>query len=185
MTLIRPAGDAEAARWLLRSGVDWWDLVRFGPPGFDAYVRIACPQESESDSDDTAGEASDPVRTALATLAAHTTTPANGFAAVWEGWVGGDPSPAAPRVEIPHRTMLLFAGPVASLRDAPALAWYGSATGVLQEPHLVWPADQAWCLACEVDEEIEFTVGCSHEALQGLVAALPGRVRRVPYGDPT
>jgi hypothetical protein len=25
----------------------------------------------------------------------------------------------------------------------------------------VWPEDQAWCLACEVDEEIEFTVGCS------------------------
>ena len=26
------------------------------------------------------------------------------------------------------------------------------------EPHLVWPEDQAWCLACEVDEEVEFTV---------------------------
>jgi hypothetical protein len=67
--------------------------------------------------------------------------------------------------------MLLFTGPVEALRDAPALAWYGSAAGVEQEPHLVWPQDQAWCLACEVDEEIEFTVGCS--------AARPVR-----YGEP-
>jgi len=52
------------------------------------------------------------------------------------------------------------------------------------EPHLVWPEDQAWCLACEVDEEIEFTVGCSGEASQALAGALPGAVRRVHYGEP-
>ena len=80
--------------------------------------------------------------------------------------------------------MLLFTGPVEALRDAPALAWYGSAAGVEQEPHLVWPQDQAWCLACEVDEEIEFTVGCSVEASQALTRALPGAVRRVRYGEP-
>jgi hypothetical protein len=80
--------------------------------------------------------------------------------------------------------MLLFTGPVEALRDAPALAWYGSAAGVGQEPHLVWPEDQAWCLACEVDEEIEFTVGCPCEASQALARALPGAVRRVRYGEP-
>jgi hypothetical protein len=52
------------------------------------------------------------------------------------------------------------------------------------EPHLVWPEDQAWFLACEVDEEIEFTVGCSGEASQALAGALPGAVRRVRYGEP-
>jgi hypothetical protein len=92
--------------------------------------------------------------------------------------------PQAPRVEIPHRAMLLFTGPVEALRDAPALAWYGSAAGVEQEPHLVWPGDQAWCLACEVDEEIEFTVGCSGDASQALARALPGAVRQVTYGEP-
>jgi hypothetical protein len=80
--------------------------------------------------------------------------------------------------------MLLFTGPVQVLRDAPALAWYGSAAGVAQEPHLVWPEDHAWCLACEVDEEIEFTVGCSGETSQALARALPGAVRRVRYGEP-
>jgi len=79
--------------------------------------------------------------------------------------------------------MLLFTGPVGVLRDEPALAWYGPAQGY-QEPHLVWPEDQAWCLACEVDEEIEFTVGCSLDASQALDRTLPGAVRRVHYGEP-
>jgi hypothetical protein len=78
--------------------------------------------------------------------------------------------------------MLLFTGPVNVLRDAPAVAWYGSSSGHYQEPHLVWPEDRAWCLACEVDEEIEFSVGCSDGAARALTRALPGAVRRVRYG---
>jgi hypothetical protein len=144
------------------------------------YVRIAFSQDP--DGVDPAGE--DPaLRLTLATLATFTATAASGYAAIWEGW-GGDPPPEAPRVPIAHRAMLLFTGPVGVLRDAPALAWFGSAHGCYQEPHLVWPEDQAWCLACEVDEEIEFTVGCSVDASQALARALPGAVRRVHYGDP-
>ena len=48
----------------------------------------------------------------------------------------------------------------------------------------MWPEDQAWCLACEVDEDIEFTVGCSATASQVLARALPDAVRRVHYGEP-
>lgn len=181
MTQVRPAASPEAARWLLRADVDWWDLVRYGPPGFDVYVRIALVQDAGGVG--AAGE-EPALRTALATLASCTATPDRGYAAIWEGWTGGDPAPRAPRVPIPHRTMLLFTGPVEVLRDAPALAWFGSAQGY-QEPHLVWPEDRAWCLACEVDEEIEFTVGCSVDAAQALADALPGAVRRVQYGEPT
>lgn len=181
MTEVRPAASPEAARWLLGADVDWWDLVRYGPPGFDVYVRIALVRDA--DGVGAAGE-EPALRTALATLASCTATPDRGYAAIWEGWTGGDPAPRAPRVPIPHRTMLLFTGPVDVLRDAPALAWFGSARGY-QEPHLVWPEDRAWCLACEVDEEIEFTVGCSVDAAQALADALPGAVRRVQYGEPT
>lgn len=176
VTKLRPAENAEPARWLLRTGAYWWDLVRYGPPVFDAYVRIALDDGTDRDGEQPA------LRTALATLADHTTTPAGGYAAIWEGWTSSDPAPEAPPVAIPHRAMLLFAGPIDELRDAPALAWYGSVQGVYQEPHLVWPEDQAWCLACEVDEEIEFTVGCSVPASQALAKALPGAVRRVAYG---
>lgn len=167
---------------MLRSDVDWSDLVRYGPPGYDVYVRIALTLDPEG-VDGTSGEVIDAVRAALATLARYTTTPASGYAAVWEGWVSDDP-PAAPVVVIPHRTMLLFAGPVEALRDAPDLAWYGEKADVAQEPHIVWPEDRAWCLACEVDEELEFTVGCSADAFQALVRSLPAAVRRVQYGDP-
>jgi hypothetical protein len=185
VTGIRPAADAGAAQWLLQAGVDWWDLVRYGPSGFDVYVRIAFPQDSGADAGTPSGEApAGAVRAALAVLSAYTTTPSQGYAAIWEGWTSAALPPQAPRVEIPHRVMLLFTGPVEALRDAPAVAWYGSAASIFQDPHLVWPEDQAWCLACEVDEEIEFTVGCSGEASQALARALPGAVRRVRYGEP-
>lgn len=180
MTEVRPAANADAAQWLLRSHAYWWDVVRYGPPGFDVYVRIAFAHDA--DGVDQGGE-EPALRAALATLAAYTATPASGYAAIWVGWMSGDRAPEAPRVDIPHRAMLLFSGPVEVLRDAPALAWYGSARGY-QEPNLVWPEDQAWCLACEVDEEIEFTVGCSVDASQALARVLPGAVRRVRYGEP-
>jgi hypothetical protein len=178
---VRPAVDAEPARWLLEGGVDWWDLVRYGPPGFGVYVRIALL--GDDDVDDRAGGES-ALRTALVTLAGLTSTPEVAYAAVWEGWAGAQPVPAAPRVSIPEREMLLFTGAVVELRDAPSLAWYGSAHDAQTEPHLVWPDDRSWCLACEVDEEVEFSVGCSVEASEALASALPGAVRRVAYGAP-
>ena len=115
MTEVRPADNADAAQWLLRSDVGWWDLVRYGPPGFDVYVRIAFAQDP--------AEGEDPaLRLALATLATYTATPATGYAAIWEGW-GGVPPPEAPRVLIPHRAMLLFTGPVGitQRRSSPGL----------------------------------------------------------------
>ena len=182
MTELRPADNADAARWLLAADVDWSDLVRFGPPCFDAYARVAFTQPS--DDVDPVGELPS-LRTALMTLTSFTATPDSGYAAIWEGWSGGW-SPRAPRVAIPHREMLLFTGPLTALRDAPALAWLGTTEEYgFQEPHLVWPSDRAWCLACDVDEEIEFTVGCSAEAAEVLARDLPGAVRLVDYGEST
>jgi hypothetical protein len=65
------------------------------------------------------------LRLALAALAGYTATPADAYAAIWEGWIAGDPAPEAPRVPIPNRMMLLFTGPVGLLRDAPELARFG------------------------------------------------------------
>ena len=174
---VRPAESADPARWLLRFDVDWWDLVRYGPPGFDVYVRIAFADGAERVGEEPT------LRAALATLVDHTTTPMTGFAAIWKGWTSRASVPAAPTVPIPEREMVLFAGPVDELRDAPALAWYGASQGIHQEPHIVWPDDHAWCVACEVDEEVEFTVGCSAEAFRALSRALPGVVRQVSYGE--
>jgi hypothetical protein len=144
------------------------------------YLRVAF--RNEADGFDAGGE--DPaLRQVLRILGKHTATPATTYAGIWEGWTSRGPCPDAPRVEIPNRTMLLFVGPIGVMRDAPTLAWYGSVQGY-QEPHLVWPEDHAWCLACEVDEEVEFSVGCSDDAARAVARALPGCVRRVRYGEP-
>lgn len=185
VTGIRPAADAGAAQWLLRPDVDWWVMVRYGPPGFPVYARIALRADDHDDAGVPPGEpAVDRVRTALEVLASCTATPSQTYVALWEGWVTPPPpAPAAPSVPIPNREMLLFTGPVRALRDAPSVLWYGTADRSAVEPHLVWPADRAWCLACEVDEEIEFSVGCSEDALLALDSAMPGAVRRARYGE--
>jgi len=72
VTETHPAADADAARLLLRSDVDRQDLVRYGPPDFDVYVRIAFPQDSGADADNPSGEApADAVRAALTTRFIH------------------------------------------------------------------------------------------------------------------
>lgn len=175
MNGIRPAQSDRGAQWLLDNDSDWWTLVRYGPPGFEAYVRIALGGDDREDA----------VQAALSALRSLTGTPDSCFAAVWEGWCGSPTLRVAPRLAIPNREMLVFEAPLRLLSDAPALAWsepYEPGTGVV--PHLAWPEDRAWCMACEVDEEIEFTVGCSAAAADALDRALPGATRVSVYGSP-
>jgi hypothetical protein len=50
------------------------------------------------------------------------------------------------RVELPHRSYLLYQGPVRAALTLPAL---DGTSG--QCPNLWWPADRAWCVASEID----------------------------------
>lgn len=173
---ITAAATGEPADWLFDAAVKWSSLTRFGPPDLPAYVRIEFEPDGAPDTYDAVGST-------LEVLAGHTTTPDVGYAAVWEGWGAelAGPAAQAPRVEVPERPMLLLTGPVLALRDAPSLGFQATIGGY--PPHLAWPADQAWCLACEVDEEIAFTVGCTPGTARALAAALPG-VREVEYDAP-
>ena len=185
LTGTRPARDSQPADWLLDSDVDWWTLARYGPPGFEAYVRISFePGLQPTPTAAAAAEATDAVQAALHTLRSFTSTPTRCYAAIWEGWTSGAATPDAPRVPVPERAMLLFEAPLDVLRDTPSLAWsLPTIPGSGFAPHLAWPEDRAWCLACEVDEEIEFTVGCSAAAAEALAVALPGSTRRSSYGE--
>ena len=75
-------------------------------------------------------------------LAPFTATPQSCRFGVWDGYAGI--VPAGPRVEIPGRSLGLYAGPI-------------EAAGVLlvfptwQTPNLWWPDDRAWCVASEID----------------------------------
>jgi hypothetical protein len=75
-------------------------------------------------------------------LAAFTATPESCRFGVWEGYAGT--VPAGPRVEIPGRSLGLYAGPIEA-----AAALLGFPTR--QSPNLWWPDDCAWCVASEID----------------------------------
>jgi hypothetical protein len=99
-----------------------------------------------------------------AMLRGFTTTPEQCFFGLWAGYgfAGAplvsegsapaaplpDPIPeavrAGPLIELPGREYLLYEGPVEAIT---ATAGFGHG----QSANLAWPADQAWCLASEID----------------------------------
>ncbi len=77
----------------------WERLVTFGPPGFDAYVRLRFlpdpvePGQQEMSLDADAATEHDLLRTALDMLQHHTETPDDCYFCLWDGWgdlYGGD-----------------------------------------------------------------------------------------------
>ena len=183
---LRPASDLLPAAWVLDAALtgDAPVVLRYGPPGFDAYLRLSVdPVGPVALSLDV-----DAMEIALRVLAGHTTTPEVAHVGVWHGYgFASGPAPDAPVVPLPNAWMYLFTGPVSAMRYAQQVVWSLAGgvpdTGIDAEPDLVWPADHAWCLACEVDEEIEFSIGCTDAAASALEEALPGLVRRVAYGQ--
>lgn len=170
MRSVRPAPDASAGAYFTGAAAASWELLVFGPPGLDVHLRIAFADDEPTHE-----------QVALEVLAQHTGSPQRCYAAVWEGWTRFR-APAAPSVLIGDRRMLLFEAQVEDLYDVPSLAWsYPGGQG--PAPHLAWPADHAWCLACDVDEEDEFSVGCDARAAAALTRRLAPHVRQVRYGE--
>ncbi|ROR90876.1 hypothetical protein [Nocardioides aurantiacus] len=188
MSVLRPAADTTPAGWILaaaRTG-DAPTVLRYGPPGFDTYLRL--PVDGNVVFDMGPGAGVHPMEARLQVLAAHTTTPDIAYVGVWHGHgFANGPDPVAPVVPLPNAWMYLFTGPVTATRYAQQTVWsFPDGTpdaGIAAEPDLVWPDDHSWCLACEVDEEIEFSIGCSAAVAAALEAVLPGRARRVAYGE--
>ena len=182
---VRPADSSAPADWIVADAREHWaQTVRWGPRGFAVYARVDFPWHDGEAPDQNDTELT---RSVFELLAAYTAKPEDCLAAVWEGWGGRDltpTDPAIPRVAIPEREMLLFRCTLADLPTAPEAAWGESTRSGWPIPHLSWPSDRSWCVACDVDEELAFTVACSEEAYAALAAALPGQVRRATWGDP-
>ena len=91
------------------------------------------------------------------------------------GWpLGAVPSPppdpvpgpvrSGPRVELPHRSYLLYRGPVEAALTLPAL------DGTFAQcPNLWWPVDRAWCVASELDLPWTY-VGGPRELVDAILA---------------
>jgi hypothetical protein len=121
-----------------------------------------------------------------------TTTPERCWFCVWDGygWDGtqlarpGEPSvplPATipqavlrgPRVHLPERDYLLYAGPVETVDAVAPVA------GSYQTANLWWPSDRAWCVASEIDLPWTY-VGGPAGLIERLLA--DGRLEVLPAG---
>jgi hypothetical protein len=69
---------------------------------------------------------------------------------VWDGY---GPSSAGPRVRLPGRDYLIYAGPIGGAGDFTDLQ--------VHFPNLWWPADRAWCVASEIDLPWTYVGGSS------------------------
>jgi len=137
---------------LVSSGTPPQQLITFGPAGFDAYARLrylpdpTYPGQRESDAPTDGHHPlwTSAARRALSILADFTDTPDECYFCFWEGISGTFLSQAVlhgPMVSVPGRRYVLFTG---RLRD-------GIETSPEDVPAFVWPADQRWCFACDVD----------------------------------
>jgi hypothetical protein len=98
----------------------------------------------------------------------HTADAASCFFALWTGW--GWIGPSGPRLELPDRDYVLLAGPLSAATNISNPGWMNPL--VAQSPNLLWPADQAWCLASEIDFDSTLIGGTAD--LIGAILDAPG-----------
>ena len=162
---MRPLHDVSPADWIVEADAHWLTKALYGPPGFPAYTRVLFDlSEDDSRVDDV-----DAMQRAIDHLRGHTTTPDEGFVGVWHGWGwwehGFHPAaPDAPHFSIPNREYVLLGGP---LGEAPTTESLG--IDFTDTPHFIWPADQAWCIASDVDPDW-FAVGGSNGAIDEILS---------------
>jgi hypothetical protein len=100
----------------------------------------------------------------IALLGKHTASADRCWFAVWDGYGTLSVAPEGiPRVEMPQRPMLLFAGALSaaatSLAEDP---WE-------QSPSLWWPDDRAWCVATDVDLMTTY-IAANRKCIEDLTA---------------
>ena len=185
----RPVRWAEVAAW---SGRTMHRLAQFHAISRPAAAPAGPAPWNDEDPPD-GNLPAELLRILCGVLAEHTGTTESCWFCLWNGygWLYGSPwagimgrrEPIAvppafpaevldgPRVRLPGRDYLLFAG---SLAAAPELGWadpYGSF--VPQSPNLFWPQDHAWCVATEIDLFCTLVAGS-----EALAQALVGEATR-------
>ncbi|WP_229789306.1 hypothetical protein [Pilimelia terevasa] len=152
-------------------------LITFGPAGFEAYARLRFipdpirPGQQEADvevGDDHLLDI-EQTRRALHLLARFTSSAQDCYFCVWEGY-SDIPLPTHVRsgalLELPHRRYGLLHGCIGDIDGWEAALGSG---GPIAPPALVWPADQRWCLASDVDPHWA-GIGASPAAIDALNA---------------
>jgi hypothetical protein len=87
------------------------------------------------------------IDTLVGHLRSATTTPERCYFAVWEGFGGSVvPPDLTPKLELPNRAYHVFLGPIDAASSSFDLVPFAH-----RSANLWWPADQAWCVATEID----------------------------------
>ena len=106
-------------------------------------------------------------RTLVEALRSFTSTPANCFFCLWEGYGNIDTRlyKASSRVRAPGRDYLLFRGPIDAIMAFLAGDWpfWG------HSPNIWWPEDRAWCVATDIDLYDTY-VGGSVECIEAIMS---------------
>lgn len=166
---MKPSSNLQAASWITDAEGDWTQLAGFGPTDLPAYVRVRIlpdpeqPFQSENDARSRPHDLAEneQVKLVLEILARHTTTPEQAFFCLWDGW-GTEVPGFEPAVRIPSRAYYLFEGPLSSVGELPEQA------DEPLTPAFVWPSDQAWCVAKDVDQHW-MGIGATEAALEDLL----------------
>ncbi|GAA2529409.1 hypothetical protein [Pilimelia columellifera] len=173
---LRFCPDTAAADWLVRTDTPVWQLIEFGPQGFEAFVRLrfipdpSQPGQSEADVHLPEDHPSDiaQARRAVRLLAGFTTTPDDCYFCLWEGY-SNIPLPAlaqrGPFVDTPHRRYVLLRG---AAHDIDAWETDLGDGSPIAPPAFVWPADRRWCFASDVDPHWA-GIGAERAAVDALV----------------
>lgn len=161
--MLRFEPDTSHADWVIHAPVTWQELVTCGPRGHEAEVRVLpLPEDDISER----GLYS----RMIPYLRAATTTPEDCLHALWLGATGiacgaepGLPLSVleGPTVALtdetghPVRRYRLFRGPVDDVGRWGAVdpASGTSTDRGLPPAHLLWPADRAWFVASDVDDD--------------------------------
>jgi hypothetical protein len=106
-------------------------------------------------------------RSVVGTLVEHlrpaTRTPEQCYFALWHGYSIVPPG-LIPKLELPHREYYVYIGPLEA-----ALSSFDPFPFSHQFANLWWPADQAWCVATEVDFAWTY-VGGPRSSIDAIVA---------------
>lgn len=97
-------------------------------------------------------------------LAPHTSTPQECFFAIWDGWNARPSQGLGASFRIPGRHLHLYTAPLSTAAER----FTTEGSTFTHSPNIWWPADQAWCVATEIDLTCTY-VGCSNDAAHQLV----------------
>ena len=178
--------DVRRADWIVNTDEPWYVVSTYGPPGLEQYARIGMARDDEYPDEATDARVwVDPDRArweaVVTVLAEFTTTPDEMHLGVWDGM--GNYRTTGPYFGNAGRRYALMSGNLARALDRNTMS-NDDVPNVYDAPHLAWPDDRSWVITWDTDEENNYTVGGSSEAIRAVLAIDGLRGVTVPYATP-